>query len=89
LLTMLGGIVARYFFHVRDDLDVPDPEGAELPNLEAARDYAGRSARSLMCGTLSEDCRISLHHRIDIEDEAGGILATVLFADAVRIERAG
>ena len=63
--------MARFFFHLHDDLDVPDEEGAELPDLGAACAHAQRSARSLMCGTLAEDSRISLHHRIDIEDERG------------------
>ena len=27
----------RYFFHVRDGVDLPDTEGFELPDLEAAQ----------------------------------------------------
>lgn len=76
----------KFFFHVRDDMDVPDDEGAELPDVDAARDYAARSARVLMCETLRQDGRITLHHQIDVEDEAGGLLASVPFREAVRIE---
>jgi hypothetical protein len=78
--------VTRFYFHVLDDLDVPDEEGADLPDLAAARVHAGCAARSLMCDTMCEDRRISLHHRIDIEDAGGTVLATVRFADAVRVE---
>jgi hypothetical protein len=78
--------LARFFFHLHDDLDVPDEEGADLPDLDAARVYACQSARSLMCGTLLDDCRISLDHCIDIEDEGGAILAVVRFSDAVRMD---
>ncbi|MET0191956.1 MAG: hypothetical protein ABW200_01130, partial [Hyphomicrobiaceae bacterium] len=74
------------YFHLHDDLDVSDDEGLEFPDLEAAREYAGRCARSLMCATLAEERRITLHHRIDIENDHGDVLATVRFADALRIE---
>lgn len=80
-------LVPRFFFHVRDDADAPDDEGAELPDLEAAREKALHEARSLMCETLLQDGRITLSHRIDIEDRRGEVLASVQFADAVRIER--
>jgi uncharacterized protein DUF6894 len=76
----------KYFFHVHDDLDVEDDEGAELTDLHEARGYAIRSARSLMCDTLMGDGRISLEHRIDIEDGHSGVLATVQFADALEIK---
>lgn len=76
----------RFFFHVRDDLDAPDPEGAELPGKQEAWDYACRSARSLMCETLAGEGRITLYHRIDIEDERGDVVATARFADALMIE---
>ena len=78
--------MSKFFFHVRDDMDVPDEEGAELPDVAAAQVYAAGAARVLMCETLREQGRITLHHRIDIEDERGGVLASVPFGDAVRIE---
>ena len=78
--------MSRFFFHVRDDMDVPDDEGAELPDVAAAWAYAAGAARVLMCETLRQQGRITLHHRIDIEDERGGVLASVPFGDAVRIE---
>lgn len=76
----------KFFFHVRDDMDVPAEEGAELPDVETARDYAARSARVLMCETLKESGRIHLDHRIDVENDDGAVLSTVSFGDAVSIE---
>ena len=76
----------KFFFHVRDDMDVPDDEGAELRDIETARDFAAQSARILMCETLKESGRINLRHRIDVQDEQGAVLASVPFGDAVRIE---
>ena len=78
--------MARFYFHVRDEMDVPDDEGAELRDIETARTLATHSARVLMCETLKESGRINLHHRIDVEDEHGAVLASVAFGDAVRIE---
>ena len=75
----------RFFFHVRDDLDVPDDEGADLSNMVSARDYAARAARVLMCESMRVDRIIMLDHRIDIEDSQGEVLSSLLFRDAVRI----
>jgi hypothetical protein len=78
--------VPRYYFHLYDDLDCPDLEGIELPDLEAAQAKALHEARSLMGVLVDSEGRIALHHRIDIEDEQGVVLATIPFSDAVAIE---
>jgi hypothetical protein len=78
--------VPRFYFHVLDDLDTDDPEGAELPDIDAARGRAVTAARVLMCETLTREGRITLHHRIDIEDDQGQRVDSVLFRDVVRIE---
>jgi hypothetical protein len=77
----------HYFFHLRNDLDVPDPEGRDLPDLDTAREKARREARILIGELAKEQGRIVLHHRIDIEDEKGVMLDTVLFSDVVVIEQ--
>ena len=76
----------RFFFHLHDDLDVPDIEGVECADLTAAHARAICSARSLMCETVQREGRITLHHRIDVEDDRKVVLASVAFRDAVRIE---
>jgi hypothetical protein len=76
----------RFFFHLRDDLDVPDDEGTELPDVESARQQALQDARSLMCETLATSGRIALDHTIDIEDGEGTVLDTVVFRDALSID---
>lgn len=76
----------RYFFHLHNDMDVADHEGAELPSLEAARAYAVREARSLFGDAAIEKGRVVLAHRIDIEDANGTVLDTVRFGDVVEIE---
>jgi hypothetical protein len=79
--------VPRFFFHVLDDLDTTDDEGAELPDVQTARQWATSAARTLMCETLKSDGRITLHHRIEIENSQHRTIATVRFGDAVEIVR--
>lgn len=79
-------MVPRFFFHIRDDLDTSDEEGAELRDLDSARERAIFSARALMSETLMYDGRVTLSHRIDIEDESHSVVASVKFVEAVRIE---
>ena len=77
--------VPQFYFHVLDDLDIPDDEGAVLADLGAARDHAVRAARVLMSETLVKVGKITLHHCIDIEDESHDTVETVTFDDAVAI----
>ena len=70
----------RYFLHV-DELDT-DPEGAELPDLEAARREAILSAREMLAEWIilaAED----IPTRIVITDEAGSVLAVVHMRDVL------
>lgn len=78
--------VTRYYFHLINDVDAPDEEGIELPDLNAALEYAARNARFTAAESLKDYGRIVLSHRIDIEDERGHVLETVHFADVVKLE---
>jgi len=72
--------VPRYFLHV-DELDT-DPEGTELPDLEAARREAILAAREMLAEWIilgAED----IPTRIVITDEAGTILALVRMRDVL------
>ena len=80
------GFVPRYFFHLHNDLDVPDHEGKELPDLEAAREWAACQARMTIAELVRDEGRFALSHRIDIEDEQSAVLATVWFRDVVQVE---
>ena len=76
----------RYFFHLHNDVDAPDPDGTELSDLEAARECALRHARFTAAETVKDMGHFVGDHRIDIEDENGTVLDTVLFKDAVQVE---
>ena len=78
--------MARYYFHLRDDVEGLDQEGVELLDLEAARMIALHNARFSATESVKETGRIVANHRIDIADEGGTVLDTVYFRDAVAIE---
>ena len=76
----------RFYFHLHNDMDVPDEEGLDLADLRAAQANAVRLARFTFAETAKDEGRVVLHHRIDIENEQGSVLDTVHFGDAVRVE---
>jgi hypothetical protein len=79
-------VVPRYYFHLHNDADVPDEEGIELPDLEAARAHGVRCARFTFAEVVKDEGHVVLHHRIDIEDEHQRVLDTVYFRDAVDVD---
>jgi hypothetical protein len=76
--------VARYFFNLYDDLVSIDDEGKEFPSLEAARRNAMHEAREMACAQVVAG-HVNFAHRIEIADEAGEVLETVHFGDAVQV----
>ena len=75
----------RYFFHLYNDVISMDEEGLELPDLDAAHANGIKEAREMMVDSVSEG-RINFSHRIDIADESGAVVDSVVFAEAVTIE---
>ena len=73
----------RYYFHLHNDVEAPDEEGKEFPDLTAAKAYAIREARILAAEQIKERGDLVLHHRIDIADESGTVLESVRWADVV------
>lgn len=72
----------RYYLHVRDGVDeMLDPDGSDLPNLDAARTSALAGSRDLLAADMKTGV-LDLCYRMDIENEAGEIIDTVHFADA-------
>ena len=75
----------RYFFHLYDDVVSRDEEGLELPDQASAARKAIASARHMACQEVLEG-HLNLNHRIEIENEAGEVVLTVRFEDAVKME---
>jgi hypothetical protein len=78
-------LVARFYFHLINDLDVPDLEGMEFSDLDTARAGAIEQARGMIGEQTKEGAHVVLHHHIDIEDERGTVVDTVWFRDVVNI----
>jgi hypothetical protein len=75
----------HYFFHLRDGTDtLIDAEGAEIESVEAARESALIQARDIIAHEARRG-RINLAQRIDVIDEAGGLICSQDFRDAVEI----
>ena len=74
----------RFYFHVRDgERSYHDHEGSELTDLEHALSEARKDIQyiyneMLLTGPFSSQ-------RIDVVDEEGNILASVAFADVLRL----
>lgn len=74
-----------YHFNLEDGSGlIPDEEGRELSDLEAARAEGIRGARSIIADEVLEG-RVDLRARIDITDGKGNVLIAIPFADTVEI----
>lgn len=78
--------MSRYFFHLVDGSDVLlDPDGIEIsPDQIASR--ALYQARALIASDAGEG-RINLRCSIEVKDEAGKLVHSLAFEDAVSIVR--
>lgn len=49
----------RFYFHLHDDIDAPDEEGAELPNVQVAREHAIHMVKVTFAETVKEHGRVA------------------------------
>lgn len=74
----------RFFFHLREGgTRIEDPEGQELPSLDAAKAEAEAAVREILAERIRSGRAID-GSCVEIADEAGRILATVRFADFLK-----
>jgi hypothetical protein len=72
----------RYYFHQQDETTITeDEEGSELPDLEAARQYALRGAREILSHSIRFET--SPPDRLFIVNEDGDELLTVFITDVL------
>lgn len=77
----------RFYLHIRDGGRlIADPDGSDLPDLDAARAEALASAREILAEKVKVGGVLN-GQRIEITDAAGAVLATVPFRDAMRLPR--
>jgi hypothetical protein len=77
----------RYFFHLHNDVDLPDHEGRELTDEGAARTYAREMAQVMAAESVRDEGHLNLAHHVDVIDEQGMVLFTISFADVVSVFR--
>jgi hypothetical protein len=74
-----------YFLHYRTSTEpVTDPEGHELPDLEAALEEAIGGLRDIAADYVRHGRPLVLSDGIEILNDAGELLLTVRFGDAVK-----
>jgi hypothetical protein len=76
--------MARYYFHLYDDVVTIDDEGMDLPNIIAARDTAIAMIRGLICGDV-QNGRLDLRHRLEVSGQDEERLLTVRYGEAVEL----
>ncbi|MDK2768332.1 MAG: hypothetical protein KYX69_11510 [Sphingomonas sp.] len=75
----------RFHLHLFNDIDVPDEDGSDYPDLATARAEAIRSARAMMAEHLLAGRSIALGHRINVADEQGKVLASIPFRELITV----
>lgn len=71
----------KFFFNIVDDKSrVPDHEGMELPDLDAARNEAQESARELLADALRAHKDVD-GRRIEIGNENGDVITALKVRD--------
>jgi len=80
--------MARYFLHQRGGRhEIPDEEGHEAVDLDAARARAIAGIRSILAEELLAGY-LALGERIDIHDARNRLLASIDFPDAFQVRPA-
>jgi hypothetical protein len=76
----------RYFMHLRDGTDIAlDEEGTVYANDDAMRRAVLQSARDCVSGDVISKGLADLRLRIDAENEAGEVIYSLPFDQAVSI----
>ena len=73
----------KYHLNVFNDVEAPDEEGIDRPNLEIAKAEAIAGARDLVATQIRSGEPVYRSHRIEITDPAGVVLHTVAFGDII------
>lgn len=77
--------MSRYFFNLSNGSELPDLQGLELADLDAARTAALKGARGILASEV-RDGRLPLHEQIKVTDEAGTLLFVRKLRDAIVVE---
>ena len=77
--------MSRYYLHLRNEGEfIKDLEGADFPDVEAAKVEAVRSAREIP-EEIWSGSPVHLRDSVEVADSEGRTVLTVPFSDAVSI----
>ena len=74
-----------FLLNLFNDVDTCDEEGRHYSDLAEAKEAAISGARALMADHIQHGRPIHLHHRIEVTDEAGKVLAVIPFRELITI----
>lgn len=77
--------MARYFFHISNDEEVPDEEGSEIADDSAAVEWAKREVHFWAAESIKAHSHLVLHHKIVVTRENGEEVATIRFGDVIAV----
>ena len=78
--------MSRYFLHIHNSHgDAEDDEGLDADSLAEVRERAVSGIRSLLASEAANG-EINFNGRIDISNEAGKVLLSVPFTDALSVK---
>lgn len=84
---MRSVVMPRFYLHVCNGTGfIQDEEGQELPDLEAARSEAIKTARSIMASDVQRGM-LDLSSFIEIENAEKRLVHTLCFGDAVDLTK--
>ena len=75
----------KYHLNLFNDIDCPDSEGHDYRDLSAAKAAAIASARGMMAEHVIAGKAVTLHHRIEVADGSGKVLAVIPFGELLTI----
>ena len=76
--------MARFYFHLYNDIVSKDEEGRELPDVDTARHDAREDARNMAAESVREG-ELNLDHYVEVADDAGEPLFRVTFGEVVKV----
>lgn len=80
-----GSFVPQFYFHVRSgDHLARDPEGVDLPDLDAVRLEAREGAKEILQLKIHKDELVD-GQRFEVTDEHGHVVLTYAFRDAIKL----
>ncbi|RYG99978.1 MAG: hypothetical protein EON58_01875 [Alphaproteobacteria bacterium] len=78
--------MARYYLHLRDHIEETlDPEGVELPDLNAVKQAVLENVRDVLAGELRSTGVLDLRYRVDAETGDGEVVHSLTFKDAFSV----